>query len=175
MIRTSLLALSTLTLLVSCSTVSDEEYARPWLNSPQMDEWRVLNRAKAEVAADGMVPQMQEFVDAGTMFVWRHSLDGGPGWEHLRASYTYRNTTDKKFDWIRVWCEVLDRDGRIVNRGEEILMHPLGYAMDPGDTHSDTIKVPTKGAHMREGWSWRIGCEPVKMKVLPAVGPRRVR
>ena len=159
----------------SCGNYSEASAARPWLKSQRMEEWRILNNEKAALAPAGMVPQMQEFIGAGTMFVWSHSLDGGPGWEYLRASYTYENTTEEAFDWVRVWCEVLDPDGRIVNRGESVLMHPLGYEMDPKDTWSDSIKVPTRGAHLRKGWSWRIGCEPVFMKVLPPVRATRNR
>lgn len=168
--RFPILALSALALsLSSCLNPSKAPGARPWLNSPRMQEWRVLKSKKAAMASNGLVPQMQEFIGAGTMFVWNHSLDGGPGWEYFRASYTYENTSEQKFDWVRVWCEVLDPKGRIVNRAESVLMHPLGYAMAPNDTWSDTIKVPTRGAHLRKGWSWRIGCEPVFMKVLPTV------
>ncbi len=168
--RLSIVALSALALsLGSCLNPSKAPGSRPWLNSPRMEEWRVLKSKKAAMASTGLVPQMQEFLGAGTMFVWNHSLDGGPGWEYLRASYTYENTTKQKFDWIRVWCEVLDPNGRIINRGESVLMHPLGYMMGPNDTWSDTIKVPTRGAHLRKGWSWRIGCEPVFIRVLPTV------
>jgi len=172
--RLSIVALSALA-LGSCLNPSKAPGSRPWLNSPRMEEWRVLKSKKAAMTSTGLVPQMQEFLGAGTMFVWNHSLDGGPGWEYLRASYTYENTTKQKFDWIRVWCEVLDPDRRIVNRGESVLMHPLGYMMGPNDTWSDTIKVPTRGAHLRKGWSWRIGCEPVFMRVLPTVRATGIR
>lgn len=172
----TLLALAVLALsMSSCMNPAKPGYGRPWLDSPRMEEWRVLNGKKAAMVSAGLVPQMQEYVGTGTMFVWNHSLDGGPGWEYLRASYTYHNTTEKTFDWIRVWCEVLDSKGRIVNRSEAMLMHPLGYEMTPNDTWSDTIKVPTRGAHLRKGWTWRIGCEPVYMKVLPAVRPSTIR
>ena len=163
----ALCALALALCLNSCGNFAAAPSDRPWLESPRMQEWQVLKSKKAALASAGLVPQMQEFVGAGTMFVWKHSLDGGPGWEYLRASYTYENTTEEAFDWVRVWCEILDPDGRIVNRAESVLMHPLGYEMDTNDTWSDTIKVATRGAHLRSGWRWRIGCEPVFMKVLP--------
>jgi hypothetical protein len=170
--RTTALACSILALMTSCAYSDDydqQHFARPWLDSPRLEEWRVLDLKKAEYAPRSKEPQMQEFEGCGTMFVWNHSLDGGAGWEYLRAAYTYKNTTDEKLDWVRVWCEVLDPAGRVVNRGEDVLMHPLGYAFTKGDTWSDEIKVPTRGIHLRDGWSWRIGCRPIRMKVLPPV------
>jgi hypothetical protein len=110
---------------------------------------------------------MQEHEGCGTIYVWHHSLRGGPGWEFFQASYSYQNTTDAKFDIVRIWLEVLDRDGRVINREEDILTHPLGYSLNPGDTWSDYLKVDTNGLHEKKGWTWRIGCEPVRMKVLP--------
>ena len=144
-----------------------QHYARPWLNDPRLEEWEVLDGFKKKVNRDGVQPIMQEQEGCGTMFVWNHRLSGGPGWEFLRASYTYKNTSDSNFDIVRVWIDILDKEGRLVSREEDVLIHPLGFAMTPGDTWSDVLRVPTKGAHQKEGWSWRIGCEPIHMKVLP--------
>ncbi len=142
-------------------------YGRPLLIDARIKLWDELEGHKAKLSRNGVQPQMQEIEGCGTMFVWNHSLGGGPSWEFLRASYSYKNTSDTKFDIVRVWLEVLDPDGKVVNRGEDVLMHPLGYALTPGDTWSDVMKVNTKGVHKKKGWSWRIGCEPVQMKVLP--------
>ncbi|MCA8958393.1 MAG: hypothetical protein KDC87_20110 [Planctomycetes bacterium] len=160
-------SLTLLSLLASCQAPGRN--VRPWMDDPRLRDWQHLNSAKAEMALHRQDPQMQEFKGCGTMFVWSHSLEGGPGWEYLRISYTYKNTSEQKHDWIRVWCEVLDPAGRIVNRGEDLLIEPMGYAHAPGDVWSDVIKVPTRGAHLQKGWSWRIGCRPVRMKVLPPV------
>lgn len=156
--------------LAGCAgpTHSLAHHDTPWLNDMRLKEWQKLEGLKEAVNRDGEQPQMQEHEGCGTMFVWKHSLSGGPGWEFLRASYSYKNTTDQRFDIVRVWLEILDADGRLINRKEDILVHPFGYALTPGDTWSDVLKVRTNGAHEKKGWTWRIGCAPVQMKVLPA-------
>ena len=154
--------------LAGCAgPTKSRHFDRPWLNDGRIKEWQKLDGFKKRVNRDGVQPQMQDHEGCGTMFVWNHALSGGPGWEFLRASYSYKNTSDSSFDIVRVWLEVLDPDGRVINRKEDILMHPLGYALSPGDTWSDVLKVDTNGVHKNKGWSWRIGCEPVQMKVLP--------
>jgi len=169
--RTRFLTIPVFAFLVpftGCAGMSQDEehFAQPWLNDIRLRQWEKLDAVKMRVNRDSDEPQMQEFKGAGTMFVWKHSLDGGPGWEYVRIAYSYKNTEEHKFDWIRVWGEILDSDGRVVHREEELLIHPLGYAIAPGDTWSDVMKLPTKGVHNEKGWDWRIGCEPVYMRVL---------
>ena len=169
--RSLALVLLPLAFLSACSSTSDLHFERPWLDDPRMKAWEQLDGWKEAENRDSDEPQMQEFKGCGTMFVWQHALSGGPGWEYLRVAYSFKNTTETKHDWVRVWVEVLDPDGRVVNRTEELLIHPFGYAITPNDTWSNVLKVPTRGVHKRKGWTWRVGCEPVRMKVMP---PRRL-
>ena len=170
--RPTLILLTSLAFLSGCAgppgVADGEHFAQPWLDDPRLKEWEKLADMKASIRSrGGMQPHMQETAGVGTMFVWKHALSGGPGWEFLRATYSYQNTTEEAFDTIKVWIEVVDARGEVVSRKEDFLMHPLGYALSPGDTWSDVMKVPTKGAHETEGWTWRVGCAPVLMKVLP--------
>lgn len=158
-----------LLVLVGCEAPPPRN-PRPWLDDPRLQKIDELNALKAEANIDSRQPQMQEFDGKGTMFVWFHALEGGVGWEYLRAYYTYENSTDRDFEWIRVWLEVLDPEGLVVSRGYEVLYNPFGYLLEPGDTMTDELKVPTLGVHSQPGWSWRISCEPILMKVLPPIG-----
>lgn len=158
-----------LLILVGCE-VPQSHYYRPWLDDPRMDRIDELNDLKAEANLDSRQAQMQEFEGKGTMLVWFHALEGGVGWEYLRAYYTYENSTDRNFEWIRVWLEVLDPEGLVVSRVDELLYNPFGFELEPGDTMTDELKVPTLGVHHQAGWSWRIRCEPILMKVLPKIG-----
>jgi hypothetical protein len=91
-----------------------------------MRQWDELDRFKQVANRRGQVPQMQEFLGCGTIFVWNHSLDGGPGREFMRAGFSYKNTSDVSHDWVRIWMEARDAGGRVVNRSELMLIDLAG-------------------------------------------------
>ena len=84
--RSLFLVLLPFAFLSACSSMSDQHFERTWLDDPRMKEWEKLDEWKEAENRDSDEPQMQEFKGCGTMFVWKHALSGGPGWEFLRAS-----------------------------------------------------------------------------------------
>ncbi len=130
-----------------------------------------LLQQKHDVNRLGMVPQIKELGKNGSMMIWKWSLDGGPGWEYIQMRFTYRNTTDRTFDYVRVWLEVRDADGKLVDAHEKMLSHPLGVPFSPGNTYTDTFKVPLRGAHRKSrSWHWEVGAQPLETRFFAAGG-----
>ncbi|MHC4078252.1 MAG: hypothetical protein ACYST0_07395 [Planctomycetota bacterium] len=130
-----------------------------------------LLQQKHEVNRHGKAPRIEELGKNGSMVIWRWSLDGGPGWEYIKMRFTYRNTTDRTFDYVRVWLEVRDADGKLVDAHEKMLSHPLGISFTPGNTYTDTFRVLLRGAHRKsDSWSWKVGAELFDVRVVGVGG-----
>jgi hypothetical protein len=126
-----------------------------------------LLQQKHEVNKLGMAPQIKELGDNGSMIIWKWSLDGGPGWEYIKMLFTYRNTSKRTFDYVRVWLEVRDADGKLVDVHEKMLSHPLGVSFTPGNTYTDTFRVPLRGVHRKSAsWHWEIGAQPLDVRLF---------
>lgn len=126
-----------------------------------------LLQQKHEVNRLGKVPQIKEMGKNGSMVIWRWSLDGGPGWEYINMDFTWRNTTKRTFDYVRVWLEVRDGKGKLVDAHEKLLVHPLGISFSPGNTYSDSFKVLLRGVHRTDAsWHWKVGAEPLDIRLF---------
>ena len=122
-------------------------------------EWSELNRMKSELRWHNDEQVTREFPGAGTVTVRSWWLEGGPGWEYVRASFTYENTTGEPMERVDVELHVLDPDGEVVTSARVGLTHPWGRPLAPGMCFSDEIRVPTGGAHLNEaGWRWTVEC-----------------
>lgn len=126
-----------------------------------------LMQQKHEVNRLGRLPQVKELGNNGSMIIWKWSLDGGPGWEYINMRFTYRNTTDRTFDFVKVWLEVRDVDGKLVDAHEKLLSHPLGVSFTPGNTYTDSFRVPLRGVHRKSAkWHWSVGAEPLPLRLF---------
>ncbi len=170
-LRTSSLTLLPLTLLCACTL--------PPLSPPPIGgagtDWaqeqivyrQELLQQKHDVNRLGKSPQVQKLGENGSMIIWKWSLDGGPGWEYLNMRFTYRNTTERTFDYVRVWLEVRDADGKRVEAQEKVLSHPLGISFTPGNTYTDTFRVKLRGAHRdSRSWYWKVGAKTMDVRLF---------
>ena len=97
-------------------------------------------------------------------------LEGGPGWEYVRAKFTYQNTTDQPLQDVKVMLAVLNDSGEQVAASRVELNHPWGFPLMPGTLYSDEVSVATLGAHLDDkGWHWQVTCEatPAQGEVTP--------
>ncbi|MEM7203384.1 MAG: hypothetical protein AAF628_24185 [Planctomycetota bacterium] len=161
---TPLLALPVLFGATSCQSIDwhDPPAARQELaeyGAERQREWDELKALKGHVTWIGDDPVTFDFPEAGQVTVRRWSLDGGPGWESLRARFTYENTTDKFMERVRVVLYVMDEHGQRVAASRVRLTHPWGWPLRPGSMFSDEIQAPTWGAHRGEDWHWEIDLE----------------
>ena len=130
-----------------------------------------LLQQKYEVNKLGVVPRIKELGNNGSMVIWKWSMGGGPGWEYIKMRFTYRNTTDRTFDYVKVWLEVRDADGKLVDAHEKMLSHPLGISFTPGNTYTDTFRVPLRGAHRNSSsWSWEVGAKTLDVRLFGVGG-----
>ena len=147
------LSLLSLVLLAACTVPSNQPESRGGVETDWAKEQIIyrqeLLQQKQEINQHGKAPRLEELGANGTMLIWRWSLDGGPGWEYLSMRFTYRNTTKKTFDFVRVWLEVRDGDGKLVDAQEKMLSHPLGWSFRPGDSYTDNFRVLLRGAHRK--------------------------
>ena len=156
------------------ATVQEKHPADVWAEQRQQ-EWSDLNRQKGELAWQYDEPVSFSFPDAGKVTVRSWFLEGGPGWEYVRARFTYRNTTDTPMERVNVMLMVLDRNGETVAASRVRLTHPWGLPLMPGTFFMDEIRVPTSGAHRdTEGWHWTLECRGLPDEVFGAPALNKV-
>lgn len=161
------LGLASLALVGCVSSGAPGVAPDPW-GLERQREWNQLNQLKSDLSWHHSVPVKFDFDDVGQVTVRSWFLEGGPGWEYVRARFTYENTTANQMERVDIELHVLDDEGRIVTSSRVGLTHPWGRPLAPGTCFSDEIKVPTAGAHLnREGWHWRVEC---RGRVEPARG-----
>jgi len=170
MARTTTISLLTLaTLLAGCASATTPQTAPAKLTFGEREQfrWDQLNRIKANYAWRSHDVQVFDFPGSGRIIVRAWFLEGGPGWEYIRAKFTYENTTGEPVDRVQVVFTVLDPQGQPVADSKLLLVHPLGYSLAPGAFYSDEIQAPTLGAHL-QGVRWSFDC--VAEDDWPAVG-----
>lgn len=116
-----------------------------------------IRAQQAQIAWENKGPQVIEFEEQGRVILRGWQLYGLPGEEYMQISFTYDNTSAKTFDRVRVWASVRDKEGEPVSRAWLDLLMPW-FDFTPGNTYTTTLRVPTKGAHLQDGWHWTIGC-----------------
>lgn len=126
-------------------------------------QWVELKRQKAELRPLSYDPHVFVTPGHGTVSVRFWALEGGPGWEYVRAKFTYTNTTDREFDAVHVRMIVRNHDGSRQSSSEVRLEHPLGLLLRPGTMFVDEIRTPTAGLHRDpQGWSWTMECRGIE-------------
>ena len=103
-------------------------------------EWAQLDALKAEVQWQDPKPLVFEFEGHGDVMISKWRLEGGPGWEYIRARIVYKNTTKTAMDRARIVLKVEDGSGRTVAQSYVDLIHPWGWALRPGTTFGEEIK-----------------------------------
>lgn len=99
-----------------------------------------------------------DFEGHGRVEVREISLDGFPGNAYVRCRFHYQNRTSKPVVQSWVSLDVLDAEGRLVSTQQCHLVVPVPMPIARGSYYSDELRTPTYGAHMKEGWAWRIRC-----------------
>jgi hypothetical protein len=99
-----------------------------------------------------------DFPDHGRVTVREISLDGFPGHTYVRCRFHYQNRTPKPVVQSWVSLDVLDADGKVVATDSVNLVMWTSSAIDRGSYYAEELRTQTHGAHLREGWSWRIRC-----------------
>lgn len=99
-----------------------------------------------------------DFEGHGRVTVREITLDGFPGSAYLRCRFHYQNRTTKPVVQSWVSLDVLDAEGRIVSTQACHCIVPIPMPIGRGAYYSDELRTPTYGAHLKEGWSWRIRC-----------------
>ncbi len=143
--------------IVACTT-APEAPEEVW----QEQAWQDLNEAKAKAEQAKGEPRVAVFPGHGEITVQDWFLEGYPGNTYVRAKFTYRNTTGRQLDWVRVWLTIMDADGQPVARQMTDLFMPMGLPFNPGSMFVDQLSTPTRDVHRNDqGWQWSLGCEAV--------------
>lgn len=100
-----------------------------------------------------------DFPNDGRVTVREISLDGFPGNTYVRCRFHYQNRTTRPVMQTWVSLDVLDADGRVAETRSCHLVMPTSTAIDRGSYYSDEVRTPTRDAHLKPGWSWRIRCQ----------------
>lgn len=166
----SVLALAAGLLITGCasSVRKSEREELDAFGRMRAQEWAQLDALKAEVQWQDPKPLVFEFEGHGDVMVSKWRLEGGPGWEYIRARIVYKNTTKTDMDRARIVLKVEDGSGRTVAQSYVDLIHPWGWPLRPGTTFGEEIKVPTQGAHLdQEGWRFVVGCRALPDAAIP--------
>ena len=146
-------------LLVGCVTPGTRRADEIEFGLERQREWNQLNQLKSDLAWNYDEPVSFSFPGQGEVTVRSWKLEGGPGWEFVRAKFTYENTTNEFMERVDIELHVLDERGVVVTSSRVGLWHPWGRPLSPGTCFSDEIRVPTGGAHLkRDGWHWTVEC-----------------
>jgi hypothetical protein len=123
-------------------------------------QWPRLRLLKAELWEKGYQPAVFEVPDHGQVRIDEWHLEGGPGWEYVRARFTFRNTTPRQLDEVIVTLVLRNHDGSESTVGKVRLVHPWGRALAPGTFYADEVRAPLGGIHWDpEGWSISVGID----------------
>lgn len=141
---------------VACRSVPEPQPS--WIRLEER-RWDELANLKAELWPRAFDPVDFDFPGRGHVHVRRWFLEGGPGWEYLRARFTYQNTTDKEIDEVMVSLVITSKDGQHSSIGRVRLVHPFGWTLKPGTFFADEVRAETHGIHWGEGWQWAIEVE----------------
>ena len=145
--------------ILQCGCVAPEVGRAEDFGVTRQREWDDLNQLKGDVRWNQDAPRVFRFPGHGNVTVRVWYLEGGPGWEYVRAKFTYQNTTDQYMEGVDVELEVMDGEGNFVSASRVRLNHPWGLTLAPTTFFSDEIVVPTEGAHLSAGgWQWTIKC-----------------
>lgn len=146
----------------SCATHAGAAPIDP-IGQQRAIDWAVLHRQKDDAAAYAYDPRVFDVPGHGAVQVREWHLEGGPGWEFVRARFTYQNTTGEPIDEARVTLVIENGDGSRSAAGTVRLKHPLGRKLEPGMMFVDEIKVATFGLHNDpSGWRWHIAIDGVR-------------
>jgi hypothetical protein len=152
------LAALALCALAACVAPEDRERSPVQVLGEQKQRaWDELNAQKAQVEATREVPLLFATAD-GELTVRDWHLEGGPGWEYVRARFTYTNTTDVPMAEVLVELRVLDGLGAVRGAGRIRLVHPFGWPLRPGTEFGEELRALTNGAHLEPGWRWTMSC-----------------
>lgn len=112
-----------------------------------------------------------DFPDHGRVTVREITLDGFPGHTYVRCRFHYQNRTPRPVVQAWVSLDVLDADEHVVSTQSCHLVMPTCTAIDRGSYYSDELRTMTYGAHLREGWKWRIRCTADPQKAEEPLDP----
>lgn len=167
------LTLLLLSLVAACQSPSTIE--RP--GAEHEAELARLREIQADFRGKFVGTHTFDYEGHGRVTVREITLDGFPGNEYVRCRFEYQNRTDKPVVQTWVSLDVLDAKGRIVATQSAHLLVPIPIPIARGRHVSDELRTPTYGAHLQEGWSWRIRCvseleEPEEPLDPPAPDPQ---
>jgi hypothetical protein len=119
--------------------------------------WQELDRVKAELWERNFEPVEFDLAGEGHVRVRQWFLEGGPGWEYVRARFTWQNTTGRPIDEAIVTLVVRNHDGTRQTAGKVRLVHPWGLTLNPGTFFAQEVRTQTHGIHWDpQGWTWEI-------------------
>jgi len=99
-----------------------------------------------------------DFEGHGRVTVTQITLDGFPGSAYVRCRFYYQNRTKKPVVQSWVSLDVLDSEGVVVATQSAHLIVPVPIPIARGSYFADELRTPTYGAHLKDGWTWRIRC-----------------
>jgi hypothetical protein len=145
----------------------------------EMREFRVAQRVFRE---QNMGLHKFDFEGHGRVTVRDISLGGFPGRSFVKCRFHYQNRTMSPIVQSWVSLDVLDADGRMISTQKCHMIVPVPIPIARGSYVSDELRTPTYGAHLREGWTWRIRCvsdheeeeEPLNPPVKRPSGVKRL-
>ncbi len=124
----------------------------------EAEQWPKLKLLKAELWEKSYEPAMFQVAGHGEVRVDEWHLEGGPGWEYVRARFTYRNTSERALDEVVVTLVLRNHDGAKTTVGKVRLIHPWGRPLMPGTFYADEVRAPLDGIHWDpQGWSLSVG------------------
>ncbi len=121
-------------------------------------ELREFQEIQQVFRAENIGTHTFDFEGHGRVTVREITLDGFPGSAYVRCRFHYQNRTAQPIVQSWVSLDVLDADGRVVASQSCHCIVPVPIPLARGSYYSDELRTPTYGAHLREGWSWRIRC-----------------
>ncbi|MCB9878277.1 MAG: hypothetical protein H6835_11825 [Planctomycetes bacterium] len=152
-----ILAAFALLLAAACATPFEIQRDTP----PPVADLEQFRQIQAVFREQNMGVHDFDFEGQGRVTVREITLDGFPGTDrspYLRCRFHYQNRTAKPVVQAWVSLDVLDKDGRMVSSQSCHVIVPVPMPLARGSYYSDELRTPTYGAHLQEGWSWRIRC-----------------
>lgn len=156
-------------LLAACATPSPGD---GYAHSLELELYD-LQTSQRVFREQNTVPQVFNFEGHGRVTVREITLDGFPGNTYLRCRFHYENRTKKPVVQSWVMLDVLNPKGELVSSQATVCIVPHPMPIGRGEFVMDELRTRTYGAHLEEGWAWRIRCvaelqEPVEPLDPPA-------
>ena len=157
----------------SCTAPREDRDELELVEARHEADTRIYRAEQARITAETEFPASRAFAGEGTLIVHRVELLGGPERAHVRARFTYLNSTGRSVPVPTVHLHLHDPSGDVVKTASLELVRPLGSTFARENAYSGWIDVDARSLYRTRGWTWSMELDvPLPARITPPLSSR---